>query len=195
MDVEELIQERLQKIERLKYSFELQKNSYLKEVRESQRVFSALVNAMEKSHKAVVAAIEERQREEEKKVATLVEELELEIQKMRKQTTDSDPQVPENGEGSDDAKPVTVSTVSTTCPPDMKDWSKVMIETDPCVGTTRRALSDIMEKIKIEVNRLSKSEQRTKGCARTDSLHSNFNETHEQIESERGLKKIEGSHK
>lgn len=39
----------------------------------------------------------------------------------------------------------------------MKDWSKVTIETDPCVGVTRQALSDIMEKIKLEVNRLSKS--------------------------------------
>lgn len=43
------------------------------------------------------------------------------------------------------------------CPSEMKDWSKVTIETDPCVGVTRRALSDMMEKIKVEVNRLSKS--------------------------------------
>jgi len=43
------------------------------------------------------------------------------------------------------------------CPSEMKDWSKVVIEADPCVGVTRRALADIMEKIKVEVNRLSKS--------------------------------------
>lgn len=46
---------------------------------------------------------------------------------------------------------------STMCPSDMKDWSKVTIETDPCIGVTRRALSDMMEMIKAEVNRLSKS--------------------------------------
>lgn len=62
-------------------------NSYLKEVRESQKVFSALVNAMEKSHKAVVAAIEERQKEEERRMKTLVEELEQEVQDLRKETT------------------------------------------------------------------------------------------------------------
>lgn len=44
----------------------------------------------------------------------------------------------------------------------MKDWSKVTIETDPCVGVTRRALSDIMEKIKTEVNRLSKAGEQFK---------------------------------
>ncbi|XP_076607811.1 bloodthirsty-related gene family, member 2 [Chaetodon auriga] len=158
IDVEQMIQERLQKIERLKYSLELQKNSYLREVRESQRVFSALVNAMEKSHKAVVAAIEDRQREEERRVETLLEELKKEIQELRKQTTEADPQIPVNSDQSDDTKQVTVNIFPTMCPSEMKDWSKVTIETDPCVGVTRRALSDMMEKIKAEVNRLSKSE-------------------------------------
>ncbi|KAM8724219.1 bloodthirsty-related gene family, member 2 [Acanthopagrus schlegelii] len=158
IDVEQMIQERLQKKERLKYSLELQKSSYLREVRESQKVFSTLVNAMEKSHKAVVAAIEERQRAEEKRLEALMEELDQEIQALRKETTESDPQIHVNSDQTDDMKQVTVDIVSTTCPSEMKDWSKVTIETDPCVGVARRALSDMMEKIKVEVNRLSKSE-------------------------------------
>ena len=59
--------------------------------------------------------------------------------------------------GSENSVPVMQNIVPTLCPSEMKDWSKVTIETDPCVGVTRRALSDIMEKIKVEVNRLSKS--------------------------------------
>ncbi|XP_051244257.1 bloodthirsty-related gene family, member 2 [Dicentrarchus labrax] len=156
VDVEQMIQERLQKIERFKFSLNLQKNSYLREVRESQKVFSALVNAMEKSHKAVVSAIEERQAEEERRVKTLVEELEQEIHELRRETTESDPQIPVNSDQSDDKK----QDISTVHPSEMKDWSKVTIETDPCVGVTRRALSDMMEQIKVEVNRLSKSEQK-----------------------------------
>ncbi|XP_044038184.1 bloodthirsty-related gene family, member 2 [Siniperca chuatsi] len=155
IDVEQMIKERLQKIERLKYSLELQKNSYLREVRESQKVFSALVNAMEKSHKAVVAAIEERRGEEEKRVGILVGELEQEIHELRKEAAESDPEIPVNSDQSDDMKQ---NSVSTLCPSEMKEWSKVTIETDPCVGVTRRALSDMMEKIKVEINRLSKSE-------------------------------------
>uniref|UniRef100_UPI0037E92466 bloodthirsty-related gene family, member 2 n=1 Tax=Semicossyphus pulcher TaxID=241346 RepID=UPI0037E92466 len=155
LDVEQMIQERLQKIERLKYSLQLQKNSYLREVRESQKVFSALVNAMEKSHKGLVTAIEERQAEEERRVETLVEELTQEIQELKKETTESDPQ---NTDQSDDEKQVTVNIVSNLSPSEMKDWSKVTIETDPCVGVTRRVLSDVMDMIKVEVNRLSKSE-------------------------------------
>lgn len=58
-------------------------NSCLREVRESHKVFSALVSSIEKSHKAVVAEIEERQSEEEKRVETLVKELEEEIKELR----------------------------------------------------------------------------------------------------------------
>lgn len=158
VDVEQMVQERLQKIERLKNCLELQKNSYLREVRESQKVFSTLVSVMEKSHRAVISAIEERQREEERKVERLVTELEQEIQKLRKETTETEPQISANDDQSDDTKQVTVNIVSTVCPAEMKDWSRVTIETDPCIGVTRRALSDVMEKVKAEVNRLSKSE-------------------------------------
>lgn len=158
IDVEQMIQERLQKIERFKYALELQKSSYLREVRESQKVFSALVHAMEKSHKAVVDAIEVRQREEAKRIETLVKEIEQEIRELKKETTEPDLLIPVHSDQSDDTKQVTVSVVPKMCPSEMKDWSKVTAETDPCIGVTRRALTDIMEKIKVEVNRLSKAE-------------------------------------
>ncbi|XP_068192314.1 bloodthirsty-related gene family, member 2 [Antennarius striatus] len=158
IDIEQMILERLQKIERLKNSLEAQKSSYLNEVRESQKVFSSLVNAMEKSHKEVVSAIEERKKEEERRVEALVEEIEQEIQELRKETAEPDPQTPLNDDHSEDTKQLSVKVVPAMKPSDMKDWSKVTIETDPCIGVTRQALSDVMEKIKVEVNRLSKSE-------------------------------------
>ena len=106
-------------------------NSYLREVRESQKVFSALVHAMEKNHKAVVDAIEGRQREEEKKVETLVKEIEQEIQTLKKETPEPDPQVPGNSEQGDDTEQVTVVSVLTffypynhngNCVPLVKTW-------------------------------------------------------------------------
>ncbi|XP_056143322.1 bloodthirsty-related gene family, member 2 [Lampris incognitus] len=153
LDVEQMIQERLQKIERLKCSLQLVKSSCLREVRESQKVFSALVNSMERSHKAVVAAIEERQQEEECRVETLVKELKQEIKQLRNGNLKSTSQILVNGEESDDKEQVTLSIAS-----EMKDWSRVTVESDPCVGITRRALSDMMDRMKEELNRLSKSE-------------------------------------
>uniref|UniRef100_A0A3Q2YRQ6 Bloodthirsty-related gene family, member 2 n=1 Tax=Hippocampus comes TaxID=109280 RepID=A0A3Q2YRQ6_HIPCM len=90
----QMIQERLQKVDRLKTSLELQKVR-LKLNPQSVLLFSALVHAMEKSHKAVVAAIEERQKEEQKKVQNLVQELEQEIRELTKESAVSDSLVPE----------------------------------------------------------------------------------------------------
>uniref|UniRef100_A0A8C4Z8W7 Bloodthirsty-related gene family, member 2 n=2 Tax=Gadus morhua TaxID=8049 RepID=A0A8C4Z8W7_GADMO len=162
-NVGQMIQERQHKIERLKYSVQLLKTSCLREVRESQKVFSALVHSMEKSHKWVVAAIEEREQEEERKVEMLIHDLEQEIrqlrsQEQRKEALKYGSQVLHTSEN-DDAEPDVPSCASLTiCPTDMKDWSKVTMETDPCVAITRRALSEMMDMLKEEVNRLSKSE-------------------------------------
>uniref|UniRef100_A0A3P9JXM5 Bloodthirsty-related gene family, member 2 n=1 Tax=Oryzias latipes TaxID=8090 RepID=A0A3P9JXM5_ORYLA len=149
LDVTQMIQERLQKIDRLKYSLDIQKSSYLREVRESQKIFSTLVNAMEKTHRAVVAGIEEKQKEEEKRVEALIKEIQQEIQELKEETSQTDLRI--SASQSDDMKHVAVTS-------EMKDWSKVTVETDPCVGVTRRALSDVLEKIKAEVNRLGKAE-------------------------------------
>ncbi|KAM9780284.1 bloodthirsty-related gene family, member 2 [Neosynchiropus ocellatus] len=154
VDVGQMIQERQQKIEKFKQSLELQKSSYLREVRESHKVFSALVTAMEKRHKAVVAEIEARQRVEEEKVAGLVKELEEEIQLLKEETFDLHQRITTD---CTDA----VKHLNTQNPKpcgNIRDWSDVTIESDPCLGVTRRALSDMMEKVKVEVNRLSKSE-------------------------------------
>ncbi|XP_061701352.1 bloodthirsty-related gene family, member 2 [Syngnathoides biaculeatus] len=159
INVEQMIQERLQKIERLKSSLELQKSSYHRAMRESQKVFSALVHAMEKSHKAVVAAIEERRKEEQQKVETLVKELEQEIRELTKETAEPDSLVSEkNSDQLHDVTKDSTNSVRPGRPVQLKDWSAVTIETDPCVGVTRRALSEMMAKMKAEVNRLSKSE-------------------------------------
>lgn len=83
--------------------------SYLREVRESQKVFSDLVNAMEKSHKAVVSAIEEKQKEEEKRVEMLVRELKLEIQELSKDANGPDPE-PSGDQRDATKKSLTVSS-------------------------------------------------------------------------------------
>lgn len=54
---------------------------------------------------------------------------------------------------------------------EMKDWSQVSVETDPCIGVTRRALSDMMETIRAEVNRLSKSGKSINSSLELSHLH------------------------
>ncbi|XP_031670343.1 E3 ubiquitin-protein ligase TRIM39 isoform X2 [Oncorhynchus kisutch] len=165
VDIDQMIQERLKKVDRLRHSLQLLKNSCVREVRESQKVFSALVSSMEKSHKAVVAAIEERQGEEERIVEKLVKELEQEILQLRNGDTDLRPCHSQQshdelggGGGGGGQKSVAVSTTSTTGYSERRDWSKFSMETDPCMGVTRRAVSDLMDMVKGELCRLSKAE-------------------------------------
>lgn len=39
----------------------------------------------------------------------------------------------------------------------MRDWSKVTVETDPCVGVTRKSVSEFINTVRMEVNKLSKA--------------------------------------
>lgn len=63
---------------------------------------------MEKSHKAVIGVIEERQREEETRMKTLVEELEHEIQVLRKETAEPGPEILVTANQSEDVEEVVV---------------------------------------------------------------------------------------
>lgn len=84
-------------------------SSYLREVRESQKIFSTLVNAMEKTHRAVVAGIEEKQKEEEKRVEALIKEIQQEIQELKEETSQTDLRI--SASQSDDMKHVAVVSV------------------------------------------------------------------------------------
>lgn len=63
---------------------------------------------MEKSHKAVVATIEEKQKEEEMKMKTLVEELEHEVRELRKGTAEPGPEILVIADQSEDVEEVAV---------------------------------------------------------------------------------------
>ncbi|KAK7167097.1 hypothetical protein R3I94_001485 [Phoxinus phoxinus] len=147
-EVDQMIQERVQKIEKLQNSLKFLKSSCLREVQESQRVFSSLLNALENGHKLVVAAVEQKQREADKRVERLVKDLEKEILEL------------DNGHANtellNDKERLKKSFGH--IPRAMRDWSKVTLETDPCVGVTSQAVVDFMDTVMAEAKRLSKAE-------------------------------------
>ncbi|MCI4391834.1 hypothetical protein PGIGA_G00138780 [Pangasianodon gigas] len=148
-EVEHMIEERIQKMDKLKQSLKLLKSSCLREVQESHRVFSALLSAVEAAHKAVVAEVEEKQQEAEKRVEQLTKQLEKEITELKSgQTTPEDLL--------DSKEHLRKSFIH--LPREMRDWSKVTLETDLCVGFTRKAVSDFINTVRTEANKLSKAE-------------------------------------
>ncbi|KAL7883693.1 hypothetical protein SRHO_G00013510 [Serrasalmus rhombeus] len=149
VDKKRMIEERIQKVEKLKQSLKFLKSSCLREVQESRKVFSALLSSVESAHKAVVAAVEEKQREAETRVDRLVRELEKEILELKGGQTKSDFL-------QDDKTQLTKSF--SHLPTEMKDWSKISLETDPCLGYTRKAVMDLFNAVMVEANKLSKAE-------------------------------------
>ncbi|KAF4115739.1 bloodthirsty-related gene family, member 2 isoform X2 [Onychostoma macrolepis] len=147
-ELQKMVQERVQKIEKLQNSLKLLKSTCLREVQESQRVFSSLLSTLEKSHKLVVTAVEQKQKEAEKRVERLVKDLEKEILELDNGHT--------NPEHLDDKERLKKSF--SDIPRAMRDWSKVTLENDPCVGFTRQAVVDFMDTVTMEARRLSKAE-------------------------------------
>ncbi|KAF7690948.1 bloodthirsty-related gene family, member 2 [Silurus meridionalis] len=149
IEVEQMIKERMQKMDKLKQSLKLLKSSCLREVQESHRVFSALLSSVEAAHKAVVAEVEEKQQEAEKQVDRLLKELEKEIAELQSGQTTPDHLL-------DSKECLRKSFIH--LPREMRDWSKVTLETEPCVGFTRKGVSDFINTVRAEENKLSKAE-------------------------------------
>ncbi|XP_028842465.1 bloodthirsty-related gene family, member 2 [Denticeps clupeoides] len=149
-EVEQLIQERLSKVENLKTSLKLLQASCHQEIQESHRVFSTLLSFVEQSHQSVLATVEEKQRQAERRVDKLVRELDREILDLKGNISETKDQQ------SDQLK--RWGSQHSLGPAEMRDWSRVTLEIDPCVGTVRGAVLDLMDKVLVQANQLSKLE-------------------------------------
>uniref|UniRef100_A0A3Q2YMT9 Nuclear factor 7, ovary-like n=1 Tax=Hippocampus comes TaxID=109280 RepID=A0A3Q2YMT9_HIPCM len=88
VDVQQLIQDRVRKVEEIKRSVELSDASAKRETEDSIQVFCELVRSIQKTQADVVAAIEEKQRRIESQAHDLVAELEREIDELRRRGVD-----------------------------------------------------------------------------------------------------------
>uniref|UniRef100_A0A3B5LKQ4 Si:dkey-46i9.6 n=1 Tax=Xiphophorus couchianus TaxID=32473 RepID=A0A3B5LKQ4_9TELE len=83
IDVQQMIQDRVKKVEEIKHSVELNKAK----IEESMQVFSELVRSIQKAQAELVLVIEEKQRQMERRAEGLITELEQEISKLKTRHT------------------------------------------------------------------------------------------------------------
>uniref|UniRef100_A0A3P9ICY7 Si:dkey-46i9.6 n=1 Tax=Oryzias latipes TaxID=8090 RepID=A0A3P9ICY7_ORYLA len=140
MDVQQMIQDRVTKVEEIKLSLELNKvcfqkrASAKKEMDESMQVFSELVRSIQRSQAELVVAIEEKQRQTERRAQGLISELEQEISELKRRNADL-----ENVARTDHIH-FLQSFPALCTPPSVKDWSETSVPTDTCVGMIRRTV-------------------------------------------------------
>uniref|UniRef100_A0A3B1KBX3 Si:dkey-46i9.6 n=1 Tax=Astyanax mexicanus TaxID=7994 RepID=A0A3B1KBX3_ASTMX len=138
-EVQQMIQERLKKVEDIKHCVELNKSSAQREVEDSVQVFSDLVRVVQKVQAELVLAIEEKQRRTERWAESLIQELEQEISLLKTRNSELDH----------------LNFPSLMTHPQTKDWSETRVHTDQCVGTIRRAVSRLEETLTEEIEKLA----------------------------------------
>ncbi|KAF1380782.1 hypothetical protein PFLUV_G00167550 [Perca fluviatilis] len=152
IDVQQMIQERVTKVEEIKHSVEQNKASAQREVEESMQVVSELVHSIQKSQAELVSVIEEKQRQTESWAQGLITALEQEIAELKRRNTDL-----ENVARTDHIH-FLKSFPALSTPPCVKDWSETSVPTDMCVGMIRRSVSKLKATLNEMIGKLAESE-------------------------------------
>ncbi|XP_069564040.1 E3 ubiquitin-protein ligase TRIM39 isoform X1 [Brachyistius frenatus] len=152
IDVQQMIQDRVKKVEEVKHSLELNKASAQREIEESMQVFSELVRSIQRTQAELVLVIEEKQRQTERRAEGLVAELQQEITELQRRNTDL-----ENVARTDHIH-FLKSFPALITPPAVKDWSETSVPTDTCVGMIRRSVSKVEAALSDVIDKLSDSE-------------------------------------
>ncbi|XP_055757090.1 zinc-binding protein A33-like [Salvelinus fontinalis] len=154
-EVQKMIQDRHAKMEEIKRSVVLSQKSTEKEVEDSEKLFTELLQSIKKRRAKLVKVIEERQKAAERRAEGLTQQLEQEITELQKRSTELE----QLSHTEDHLHLLQVSSLpSLRTPPSTKKWPRVTVNTDLCVGTLRRALSQIEENIRGELKVLTEME-------------------------------------
>ncbi|XP_069044937.1 E3 ubiquitin-protein ligase TRIM39-like [Lepisosteus oculatus] len=152
-EVQQMIQDRLKKVEEIKQAVELSKSCAKREIEDSMQVFTALRNSIERSQAELIELIEEKQRAAERRAEGIIKELEQEITELKRRNTEL-----EQLSHTEDHIHFLQSFPSLCSPPHPKDWSDIPVHPDLCLGAVRRAVCQLEDRLREEVKRLSEEE-------------------------------------
>ncbi|XP_014050675.2 zinc finger protein RFP-like [Salmo salar] len=148
--VQQIIQERLKKVKEIKLSVDLSQRDAEREIAESVHVFTALALSIEKSQAEHIEVIEEKQKAVERQAEGFIKELEQEITELKRRSTDL-----KQLSHTEDHLQLLQSFLSIVCTPQpTKDWSEISVHSDLCVGTVRKAVSQLEETLNKEMEKL-----------------------------------------
>uniref|UniRef100_A0A3B1IV17 E3 ubiquitin-protein ligase TRIM39-like n=1 Tax=Astyanax mexicanus TaxID=7994 RepID=A0A3B1IV17_ASTMX len=152
-EVQQMIQERLEKIEEIKHSVELTWKIREKEEADSVEIFRALVRCIERRQAELLEVMEEKQKAAERQAGELIKELEQEITELKRRDTEL-----EQISHTEDHLHLLQIYPSLCRPPHTKNWTDVSVNTPLSVESLRRALSQLQEHLTQEMEKIDKSE-------------------------------------
>ncbi|XP_072543250.1 E3 ubiquitin-protein ligase TRIM39-like [Salminus brasiliensis] len=152
-EVQQMIQERLKKIEEIRDSVELRKKSTEKERADSVEVFRALLRCIERSQAELLEVMEEKQKAAERQAEEFIKELEQEITELKRRDTEL-----EQLSHTEDHLHLLQIYPSLCRPPHTKNWTAVSVDPHLSVESLRRALSQLQKSISKQVEKVNETE-------------------------------------
>ncbi|XP_078138080.1 E3 ubiquitin-protein ligase TRIM21-like [Centroberyx gerrardi] len=152
-EIQQMIQERQLKIQEIRHSVELSKEDADREIADSVRVFTALMQSVERGQAELIETIEEKQKTTEKQAEGFIKELEQEISELMKRTAEV-----EQLSRTEDHLHLLQSFPSLNPPPHTKDWTEVSVHRSSYEGTVRRAVAQLEETLRKEMEKLLEAE-------------------------------------
>ncbi|CAL8273578.1 unnamed protein product [Merluccius merluccius] len=152
-EVQQMIQERQEKIKKLKDTVQFSKEDADREIADSVQVFTALVRYIEKCQEDFHKTLEEKQKSTEQQAEGLIKELEQEI----KDLTNKRSEVKQLFYTEDHLRFLQTFKALKN-PLHTRDWTAVQVSLPSYVGTLRRSLVQLEETLSMEMNNLPDTE-------------------------------------
>ncbi|KAK2860040.1 hypothetical protein Q7C36_004206 [Tachysurus vachellii] len=149
VEVQQMIQDRLKKIEEIKHSVKLNEKTTEKEKADFVEIFSNLMSCIERSQTELFKVMEEKQKAAERQAEEFIKELEQEITELKRRNTEL-----EQLSHTENQLHLLQIYPSLCSPPHTQDWTDLTINTHLNVETLRRALSQLQETLREEMEKL-----------------------------------------
>ncbi|XP_059397442.1 E3 ubiquitin-protein ligase TRIM39-like [Carassius carassius] len=134
-DVQQMIQNRIKKIEEIQHSVEMRKRNTEEEKSSSVELFTDLIRSIERCQSELLKMMEEQQKAAEKQAEDLIKELQQEITDLKKRNTEL-----EQISHTDDHLHLLQKFSSLCSHPHIKNWTEIRTESDVNVLPIKRAL-------------------------------------------------------
>ncbi|XP_026155155.1 E3 ubiquitin-protein ligase TRIM39-like [Mastacembelus armatus] len=139
-EFQEMIHNRLKKIEEFKKSMEQSKINKEREVEASVQIFAMAISAIERNQAMFIDEMERKQEAAEKRAEEFLEELRKEINELQRRYGEL-----HYLEHTDDPLHLLQSFLSLSTPLSTRVWSEVRVESDNYIGTLRQNFSKLVD--------------------------------------------------
>uniref|UniRef100_A0A668A766 Uncharacterized protein n=1 Tax=Myripristis murdjan TaxID=586833 RepID=A0A668A766_9TELE len=146
-EIQQMIQKRRVKIQEIKRSVD--REDAERETADSVRVFTALMQSVERGQAELIGMIEEKQKTTEQQAEGFIKELQQEISELMRRSTEV-----EQLSHTEDHLHLLQSFPSLSAPPHTKNWTEVRVHRSSYVGSVRRAVAQLEETLSKEMKNL-----------------------------------------